>query len=194
MELVTIDFQGVEIPCPFADGDRMVPVRHICEAIDVQYKNQDTWLKQHAFFTRVYLLVGTHDAQNRVQDMRCLPLNLVVAWLASISDSNRRAGSVEKQHELMSLLLDKMKETYQLVEVVAKSNNYQLELIRKKEELLEQLERDKANLATTKKQLGEINHSIDEVLSGQARGVIELPFEQMEELNEEYRQALRDSK
>jgi hypothetical protein len=193
MELMTIQFNGAEIPCPFADGDRMVPVRHICEAIDVQFKNQDTALKNSSFFGPVYPLVGTPTKQNNTQPMRCLPLNLVIAWLSSIQENNRRTGSVEKQHDLMRILLERMKETYQLVEIVAQANNYQLQLIRNKEELMERYQIDKARVAATKRELDKVNASIDEVLSNQSKGIIELPFEEMQKMEEAYIEAVKNS-
>lgn len=171
----------------------MVPIRHLCEAIDIDFPTQDAALKKSDFYGAAYRLAYTPTAQNNTQKMRCMPLMMALMWMSSIKDNNRREGSVEKQHDLMRILLERMTQTYQLVETVAQANNYQLELIRKKNDLLDRLATDKANLKATKDELEIVNGSIDEVLTNQSKGIIELPFEEVEKMNQAYLDALKEN-
>jgi len=75
-----LHYEKHTISCPLEDGVRMIPVKTICKIIDVQFKNQDSWLKKHPFFSQLYLLAGVVGADNKRRKMNCLPLLAVNTW------------------------------------------------------------------------------------------------------------------
>lgn len=94
----TFNFQGTELSCPISDGHRMVPVKTVCSIIDVQFKTQDSWLKEHPFFSQLYRLDGVVAGDKRTRQMNCLSVFDLYAWLSSIRSDKRREGSLDKQY------------------------------------------------------------------------------------------------
>lgn len=100
MELIVLNYEGLEIPCPIEQGHRMVPVRHVCDALQVVFHNQDSWLKEHPYFSQLYTITYTVDAQNKQRKMNCLPMIDLLAWVSSITIRNRSEESIARQYAL----------------------------------------------------------------------------------------------
>lgn len=179
MNLVTnnqLNFNELIIPCPIEEGHRMIPVKTVCTVIDVNFKDQDSWLKKHPYYSQLYRLNGVVAADNKERPMNCLPIFDVLSWLSSISDNKRREGSLEKQYAFMTWLRAQMMEMYKLIEVFQEENKYELELITAKSDLLEQMEEATQNVNDIKKKIKQIDTSIEEVRAKRFTGQTALPF------------------
>lgn len=176
LNLMQLDFEGTIISCPLEEGHRMMPVKTICEIIGVQFKNQDSWLKQHKYFSQLYLLAGVVAADNKVRQMNCLPVFDVLSWLSSISENNRVEGSTDRQYAFMAWLRSEMMAMYKLIEVFQEENNYELALINQKSLLVEKQQEAARELSEIKKQLKQVDDSIEQVRALRYTGQTALPF------------------
>lgn len=176
LNLITLDYQGTEISCPIEDGHRMVPIKTVCEIIDVQFKSQDSWLKEHPFYSQLYRLSGVVAADFKVRDMNCLPVFDVLSWLASVQNKHRRQESVEKQYAFMAWLRSEMLSMYKLIEVFQSENEYELSLITRKSELIDQQSELSTQMSDIKKQMKKIDSTLQDVREKRFTGQTALPF------------------
>jgi len=174
--LIQLDYQGTEIPCPIEEGHRMVPVKTVCQIIDVDFQNQDNWLKKHKIFNQLYTLEYTTGADGKRYEMRCLPMFDLFAWLTSISENKRRAGSVDKQYAFMAWLRNEMLSMYKLIEVFHEENKFELELITKKADTVDLIASKNDELKELKSSLRKIDASLEEVREKRFTGQTALPF------------------
>lgn len=174
--LVELDFEGTIIVCPMAANHRMVPVKTVCQIIDVDFKTQDNWLKKHRIFSQLYSLDYTTGADGKQYEMRCMPLFDLYAWLNSISDNKRRDGSTEKQYAFMAWLRNEMLSMYKLIEVFQEENQYELSLIEEKSNLLDELDTITKETNRVRSQIKKINNSLEDVRSKRFTGQTALPF------------------
>lgn len=174
--LIQLDYQGTEIPCPIEEGHRMVPVKTVCQVIDVDFQKQDSWLKKSEYFGQLYTLGYTVGADGKKREMNCLPMFDLLSWLSSISQNQRRDGSVVKQFAFMAWLRSKMLSMYKLIEVFHEENKYELELITKKADTVDQIASKNEELKQLKSSLKSIDLSLDEVREKRFTGQTALPF------------------
>lgn len=154
----SLNFQGIELSCPIENGHRMIPVKTVCTAIDVQFANQDSWLKEHHFYAQLYPLVGVVAADKKVRKMNCLSIFDIYSWVSSIKSDKRREGSIEKQYAFMTFIREMMIGEYKSVDTYRAENERELEL----QNLREEKEDKKLSLKSQLKELdGEIKN-IDE--------------------------------
>lgn len=173
---LVLDYQGISLPCPIDEGHHMVPVKTVCGIIDVDFKKQDNWLKKHSFFTQLYTLRYTTGADGKQYEMRCLPMFDVISWLASVTDHQRKEGSTKKQYAFMAWLRSEMLSMYKLIEVFQSENRYELELMEKKGNVLDELEEAQMKAKELKNYLKNINEKIEEVRAKRYTGQTALPF------------------
>lgn len=174
--LGTLSYNDLSIPCPIEEGHRMIPVKTICTIINVNFKDQDSWLKKHPYYSQLYRMSGIVAADNKVRSMNCLPIFDVLSWLSSITDRNRTKESAEKQYAFMTWLRKQMLDMYKLIELIQQENKYELELIEKKSQILEQMEETNMSLAELKKSLKQVNHTIEDIRSKRFTAQTALPF------------------
>lgn len=87
--LISLPFQGDTLTYMIQGGEQMVPMRPICENLGLD------WKSQHRKLTSGDRPWGcghmtTHDASGRAQEMLCLPVFMLPAWLFSVSPSKVR--------------------------------------------------------------------------------------------------------
>ena len=175
-DLLTLEFEGTEINCPIAEGHRMIPVKTVCTIIDVDYQTQDSWLKKHKYFGQLYSQDYTVGTDNRTRLMNCLSAFDLISWLASISENKRRDGSIEKQYAFMAWLRNEMVDMYKLIEVFQKENDYELQLIETKAGKVEKMVELNAQVSELKRDIKQIDNSINEVREKRFTGQTALPF------------------
>ena len=173
---IELHFEDITFTCPIEDGHRMIPVRTVCQTIDVDFKSQDSWLKKHPFFSQLYRPAYTVGADSKERKMNCLSIFDVNTWLGSISLNNRKEHSVEKQYVFMSWLREKKLELYKSIDLFMQENRYELELIEQKETVLDKLEEAQGQVKSIKDNLKQINTSIEEVRAKRYTGQTALPF------------------
>lgn len=171
-----LDFQGSTLTCPLENGHRMIPVRTVCDIIDVQFKNQDSWLKKHPIYAQLYLPSTTVAADNKERTMNCLNFFDIFGWLNSIGEKDRKPGSYEKQLVFMAWLRERHMEIYKAVDIFIQENKYELDLIEAKEKALMELEQATDKVKDLKKNLATINESIEDVRSKRFTGQTAIPF------------------
>ena len=173
---VELDFNGVILTCPIEEGHRMIPVRTICQIIDVDFKRQDNWLKEHPFFAQLYNLTPTTGADNKQYQMRCLSLFDVDGWLHSIGAKGRKPGSMEKQYAFLAWLREQKLKLYKSIDVFMQENRYELGLIEQKSDLVDQLHTAQDTVKTIKATIKKVDATIADVREKRYTGQTALPF------------------
>src|SRR3990167_7697708 len=163
---IEIEFQGVKLSSPLENGHRMIPVRTVCEIIEVDFKTQDSWLKEHPFFAQLYRPSPTVGADNKDRTMNCLSIFDVDGWLHSIQAKGRKPGSVEKQYAFLAWLREQKLAMYKSIEEFINENKYELQLLDDKSKKLTEIETAQDTLREAKKELATINSTIEQVRSG----------------------------
>lgn len=173
---ITLTFQDINLTCPIEDGHRMIPVRTVCEIIDVAFNSQDNWLKSHEFYGQLYRLSTTTGADGKQYQMRCLSIFDLNSWLASITSKNRKPGSITKQYAFMAWLREKFIDRYKEVQMVVKENEYEFQLIQQKDEALNQLIQAQDQVKQWKNAIRKIDQSLTDVRGKRFTGQPALPF------------------
>lgn len=176
-KIVQLNFKGNELSCPVQEGHKMVPVKTICEMIEVDYKTQDSWLKKHNFFGQLYRLAYTVGADGKQRSMNCLSIFDLNSWLASISVNNRNEESIEKQYQLMTWIREQFLDDYKSKSQIIDDRNYELELLNKKEALEDELLTIKQREKEVKKELSTVETTLEEVRYNQATGQIAMKLD-----------------
>lgn len=71
----------------------MIPIRTVCQIIDVDFANQDGWLKKHPIYAQLYTPRTTVGADNKERPMNCLSFFDTFGWLNSITQKGRKPGT-----------------------------------------------------------------------------------------------------
>lgn len=171
-----LHYEKHTISCPLEDGVRMIPVKTICKIIDVQFKNQDSWLKKHPFFSQLYLLAGVVGADNKRRKMNCLPLLAVNTWVASISETHRKQESIDKQNALIAFLYHETNRLHKSIDVFMQENKYELELIELKESLNEQITEVKQTMKRLQEEEKKVNQTLKDIRVNRFTGQTALQF------------------
>lgn len=180
LEPVVLIFEDVKLTCPIESGHRMIPVKMVCTIIDVDFKTQDSWLKEHPFLSQLYRLWPTVGADGKQRDMNCLSILDIPFWIGSLSLSNRKPGSIERQYRFMAWLRERMMEFYKSIDVWIQENKYEQQLIELKEQTEEQLLRAKQTVKELSGKLREIDVTIEDIRLHRFTGQTALPFPEQE--------------
>lgn len=176
LEPLVLSFEDVNLTCPVENGHRMVPVRTVCQIIGVDFTRQDGWLKSHPIYGQLYNPMPTVGADNKARTMNCLSFFDLFGWLNSITQKGRKEGSYEKQLAFMAWLRERHMEIYKAIDVYRQENQYELELMEKKQGLLDEMDEAQENLRALRSDLKKLNQSIEEVRSKRYTGQTALPF------------------
>lgn len=166
----------ITLTCPIENGHRMVPVRRVCDIIDVDFKSQDSWLKKHPIYSQLYNPSTTVGADNKERTMNCLSFFDLFGWLNSIGEKDRKPGSFDKQMTFMAWLRERHMEIYKAVDVWQQENKYELQLLDEKARKLAEIESAQELLREAKKALATLNATIEEVRAKRFTGQTALPF------------------
>jgi hypothetical protein len=169
-------YGDITLTCPIENGHRMVPVRRVCDIIDVDFKTQDNWLKAHPIYAQLYRLIPTTGADNKTYEMSCLSFFDLFGWLNSIGEKNRKDGSTDKQMTFMAWLRERHMEIYKAVDVWRQENKYELQLLEDKEAALQELETANDTVKEVKKRLALLNTTIEDIRAKRYTGQTALPF------------------
>jgi len=180
MELMKLNFQDFELTCPIEHGHRMIPIRTVCQIIDVDFRSQDNWLKSHPIYSQLYRPSTTTGADGKRYKMSCLSFFDTFGWLNSITQKNRKPGSIEKQNLFMSWLREQHMNIYKAIELFQEENKYELSLIEKKEALLDQIQDAQEVARDLKKELKQVVDSIKDIREKRFTGQTALPFPEKE--------------
>lgn len=70
------------------NGQKLVPVKPICEALGVQYPSQKEKIEKDEILSSVVRLSRTTGADGKQYEMFCLPLKFIFGWLFTINPAN----------------------------------------------------------------------------------------------------------
>jgi hypothetical protein len=178
---IELEFQGVKLSCPHENGHRMVPVRTVCEIIDVDFKNQDVWLKEHPFFAQLYKPSTTTGADGKQYSMNCLSIFDVDGWLHSIGPKGRKPGSIERQYAFLGWLREQKLALYKSVEEFISENKYEAELEQMRTVMQQQIADTRHLLKEQQAKLKEVDTSLTEIRSNRYNGQTVLAFPEQSE-------------
>lgn len=170
---IELEFQGIKLSCPHENGHRMVPVRTVCEIIDVDFKNQDVWLKEHPFFAQLYKPSTTTGADGKQYSMNCLSIFDVDGWLHSIGPKGRKPGSIERQYAFMGWLREQKLARYKTIE---EFDEYEAGMAKLLLLMQQQVADTKHLLKEQQAKLKEVDTSLTEIRSNRYNGQTALAF------------------
>lgn len=179
-ETTELVFQETKLTCPIEDGHRMVPVKTVCTILDIDYQTQDSWLKEHEFYSQLYRLTYTVGADNKRREMNCLSIFDLYAWVASISTRNRAQPSIDRQTQFLIWIREKMLDVYKSVDVWIQENKYEQQLIQLKEQTEEQLLSAMQTVKELKSKVKEIDTTIEDIRLNRFTGQTALKFPEQE--------------
>jgi hypothetical protein len=174
MENQIIEFKGIQLPTPIIGGHRVVPIKTICELIDVNIKSQIDWIKTHPVFSKLGGLHPLTGADGKTYEMYSLPMIDAYSWLSSISLKNRKEGSEEKQYAFMAWFRDQMVQQYQVVELIEQSLESERELIRLNEQELLEIKDIESDLKRRKEVIKSRQKRVDAIRHNRVTGQIEM--------------------
>lgn len=175
-QTVNLDYQGNNLPVVTSEGHKMIPVRTVCEIIGVQYKVQDSWLKNHPFYAQLYRLDGVVAADGKVRQMNCLPIFDTLSWLSSITSNKRKEGSADVQYQFMTWLRGKMLEFYHSVDALMVAHREEVSLLKQLNEAQGKLLEYKDLVADQKKEVTKIQNSIAIIQDSKLKTQLRLDF------------------
>lgn len=69
-------------------GEVLIPIRPICDALGVTYSRQLKKVKEDEFLGSVVALRATTGADGKQYEMACIPLQYIFGWLFTINPDN----------------------------------------------------------------------------------------------------------
>lgn len=79
---------GVEIQIVENNASKLIPIKPICEALEIDYPRQFSKIKEDEFLSSVVALTPTTGADGKTYEMTCLPFEFVFGWLFTINPKN----------------------------------------------------------------------------------------------------------
>jgi len=77
------------------EGEKMIPIKPICEALGIAYEPQFTKLKEHDFLSSTVTLSVMVGADGKDREMVCLPYEFIFGWLFTINPKNVKPEAQE---------------------------------------------------------------------------------------------------
>ena len=79
------------------DGkEKLVPIKPICQALDVNYSSQLEKIKSDEILGSTVLLRGIIAADGKEREMACIPFKFAFGWLFTINPKNVKAEAKEQ--------------------------------------------------------------------------------------------------
>ena len=78
----------VDIVSAVTDGQQLIPIRPICQAIGIAYQPQVDKVKTHPTFASTVTLGVSVASDGRNREQVCLPAEMILLWLGTINPDN----------------------------------------------------------------------------------------------------------
>lgn len=96
METISLaKINNVNIQIMDDNKKQLVPIRPICEALEIDYATQYSKLKDDDFLSSVVGLSPTTGSDGKQYEMVCLPLEFIFGWLFTINPKNVKPEAKE---------------------------------------------------------------------------------------------------
>ena len=79
---------GKEIQKIYADDDVWLPIKPLCEALNIDYERQRKNIKQDVNMADAPSNQTVRDSLNRQVEMVCLPMSYIIHWLYSVQSKS----------------------------------------------------------------------------------------------------------
>lgn len=139
------------------NGDKLVPVRPICEALGIDSKVQRTKINDDDFLSSVGVLSTSTGSDGKQYEMFCLPLKYVFGWLFTINPKNVKEearDTVQRYRlECYDVLYRHFTEHAEFIEQKDKLTDKYLEAFRAEQE---HFKNAKTRMEEARKQLDEV--------------------------------------
>lgn len=86
---------NVSITCFIESGVRLIPIRPICQALEICPASQYKKIKANPDLSENFILARKAAKDGKMYEMLCLPVHLVFAWLFSINPAYVKEESRE---------------------------------------------------------------------------------------------------
>ena len=175
MKLTHIQILDKSIELIYDGNEVFLPIKPICELLNVNYTTQAEKLKTDENFISTAPLRGTVAADGKQREMLCLPIMYIPAWLFTIQPANVKPEAREKLIGFRGRCIQALGD-YFITRVIMIHEN--LDLIENAETELKEVEKEikesdifkrKAELQT---KIREAEKSVDDILAG--RGQLKL--------------------
>lgn len=162
-DLTITKVNGKAITIIQSDEDRFVPIKPICEALNIDYSSQVKKIKDDEFLSSTMVLSTTVGKDKKDREMVCLPYRYVFGWLFTINPANVKesARAAVKHYRIecynalydhfaaksdylqeRQIAIEKQRDFVQQLEEERKLNNQQLTVARKQLNLFQELSFD----------------------------------------------------
>lgn len=178
LQIVSLRYEDQKVDATYSQGHLMIPIKTVCELIDVNYKTQDSWLKKHKILSNYLGSAPLVASDNKPRDMNCLPLLQAGLWVAGISNKNRKEGSIEKQNEFVRWVIHQHDTLYKSIQKFIEDNKYEHAVIDEITSLVDAIQEDERELKSKKNRLKKARASLDEIRLNMYKGQQELPFDE----------------
>ena len=128
-------------------GDILIPIRPICDALGVAYHGQYMKIKDDKFLSSTVMLSITVGADGKQREMVCIPLRFIFGWLFTINPANVSEGAKE------SVMRYRLECYNALYDHFAMVRQRQLDENREEIRLLDEISRAKDTLSESKASL-----------------------------------------
>lgn len=134
------------------DGDKLIPIKPICEALGVDPKAQRDKINNDDFLSSVRVLSTLTGSDKKEYEMFCLPLKYIFGWLFTINPKNVKEEAREAvsayRVECYNILYRHFTKYQDFVVDRSKKTDYHLDKYREAQESFKDA-RDKMNKART---------------------------------------------
>ncbi|PSR56728.1 chromosome partitioning protein ParA [Adhaeribacter arboris] len=77
------------------NGEKLIPIRPICDALGIDSKSQREKIESDEFLNSVAVLSPSTGADNKIYEMTCIPYKYVFGWLFTINPKNVKPEAQE---------------------------------------------------------------------------------------------------
>jgi hypothetical protein len=140
------------------NGDKLVPIRPICEALGIDEEAQRQKIKTDEILGSVTLLSKATGSDNKQYEMVCLPLKFMFGWLFTINSKNVNS---EAKETVVKYKLECYEALYRHFTDHTNFIEQKQEAVRAKEEMLNSVRK---NFNEAKNKLSEAREALHEAI------------------------------
>ncbi len=141
------------------NGDRLVPIKPICDALGIDAKAQRSKIQDDVFLSSTGVLSTSVAGDGKEREMFCLPFKYVFGWLFTINPANVKEEAREAVLNYRAQCYDAL---YDHFTAYADFNNDRIKVVESKVEAVEKI-REEFN--ASKKRLDKAKQELNDVRS-----------------------------
>ncbi|QNF33078.1 hypothetical protein HUW51_10175 [Adhaeribacter swui] len=127
-QLEKLEFEGNTIGIIPLDNQKLIPVKVICEILDLDHVWQTKNLQESLLFSGILKTTKAVAADGSKRDMLCIPALEVEHWIHSVSDTNRTPEQLQKKTAFLLWFRQQRHFFYQTMGDIVQKNKQELVL------------------------------------------------------------------